>query len=206
MPQAQTRVRRTRAERREETSSRILDAAVSELHRKGYAGFRFNHVVLAAHASKGAVTHHFPTKESLVIAALKRIYDESHAQSMKLIEALRPLDKPNTVLEALIRDAEEFYLGPSFATSVAMLSVSERETDLGRQLATIARAHRIPIEQAWLDALMRSGLSEEKARGLLYMTQSIYRGMVMRRYMRDDPDYIRFTTEQWRKVAFSMID
>jgi AcrR family transcriptional regulator len=206
MVKSETRVRRTQAERREETTSRILDAAVSELCRKGYAGFRFNDVILAAEVSKGAMTHHFPTKESLVIAALKRIYDGSYAHSMKLIEALSPRDDARAVLKALMRDAQDFYLGPNFAISVAMLSLGDHEPDLGRQVAAIARAHRIPIEDAWLDALKRSGLPDEGARGLLYMTQSVYRGMAMRRYMRNDPEYIRFTTDQWRKLALSMID
>jgi AcrR family transcriptional regulator len=197
--------RRTQAERREETITRILDAAVGELRSKGYAGFRFNHVVLAAEISKGAMTHHFPTKESLVIAALRRSYDESNARSLERIEALAPEADPGVVLEALLTDSADFYLGPDFAVSVAMLSVRNHEPGLAGEVSEIARVHRIPIEDAWLEALLRCGLPREQARGLLYMTQSLYRGMVMRRYIREDPEYLRFTTAQWRKLAFSMI-
>lgn len=206
MPRTVKRVRRTQAERREETISRILDAAVSELRSKGYAGFRFNHVVLAAEISKGAMTHHFPTKESLVVAALTRSYDESNARSMARIEAIPPDADPATVLEALMEDSGDFYLGPDFAMSVAMLSSRNHEPGLAGEVSEIARVHRIPIEDVWLEVLLRSGLSDEEARGLLFMTQSIYRGMVMRRYMRNDPDYIDFTIEQWRKLAFSTIE
>jgi AcrR family transcriptional regulator len=205
MPTRAKPARRTQAERREETITRILDAAVSELRSKGYAGFRFNHVVLAAEISKGAMTHHFPTKESLVIAALKRSYDESNARGLERIEALAPNAAAGVVLEALLVDSADFYLGPDFAISVAMLSSRNHEPGLAGEVSEIARVHRIPIEDAWLDALLRSGLAQDQARGLLYLTQSIYRGMVMRRYMRDDPEYIQFTTAQWRKVAFAMI-
>jgi AcrR family transcriptional regulator len=206
MPPKAKRSRRTQAERREETITRILDAAVGELRSKGYAGFRFNHVVLAADISKGAMTHHFPTKESLVIAALKRSYDDSNARSMERIEALAPDAAAAAVLEALLADSSDFYLGPDFAISVAMLSSRNHEPGLAGEVSEIARVHRIPIEDAWLAALLRSGLPEDPARGLLYMTQSIYRGMVMRRYMRDDPEYVRFTIAQWRKLAFAMIE
>lgn len=206
MPKIIKPVRRTQAERREETILRILDAAVSELRSKGYAGFRFNHVVLAAGISKGAMTHHFPTKESLVVAALTRSYDESNACSMARIEAIPPDADPAVVLEALMEDSGDFYLGPDFAMSVAMLSSRNHEPGLAGEVAEIARVHRIPIEDVWLETLLRTGLPDEEARGLLFMTQSIYRGMVMRRYMRNDPDYIDFTIEQWRKLAFSTIE
>ncbi len=205
MPEPKPRIRRTQAERREETRSRILDAAVSELRRKGYAGFRVNEVASSAQVSKGAQTHHFPTKESLVIAALGRSYDASYARSMKLINALKPGDSALDVLEALLRDSEAFYLGPNFAISVTMLNVGENEPALRRQVRSISRSHRIPVEAAWLDALKRCGLPDEAARSILYLTQSVYRGMVMRRFLRNDPDYIRFSVAQWRKLAREQI-
>lgn len=195
--------RRTQAERREETRARILEAAVSELKQKGYAGFRVNEVALSAHVSRGAQTHHFPTKESLLIAALRQIYVAQHAKSMKLIESLGPGD---SVFDALMRDSEVFYLGPNFTISVTMLSQGSQEPELRKQLRIISRTHRLPVEAAWQSALESSGLPEEDARSILYMTQSIFRGMAIRRFMRNDPEYISFTIAQWRKMAEAQID
>ena len=46
--------RRTQAERREETRSRIIEAAISELLHNGYAGIRVDKVAIAAKVSRGA--------------------------------------------------------------------------------------------------------------------------------------------------------
>lgn len=190
--------RRTQAERSEETRTRILDAAVSELRRKGYAGFRINEVAAAAEVSKGAQTHHFPTKESLVVAALQRIYESSHTQSMKLVDSLAPGDD---VFDALLKNSERFYLGSNFGISVTLLGVGNDEAELRKQVRLISRKHRIPVEQAWLAALIHWGLPEEAARSILYLTQSVYRGLIMRGFMRADPDYARFTVAQWQSIA-----
>jgi AcrR family transcriptional regulator len=190
--------RRTQAERREETRKRILDAAVSELTSKGYAGFRVEQVALTAQVSRGAQTHHFPTKEALVLGALQQLYEESTEASMKLIDGLKPGED---VLDALMQDSAKFYLGPNFVISVSLLNLGDHEPELRQKVRAISRKHRLPIEKAWLEALLRSGLAEEPARTVLNITQSIYRGMVMRRYMRNDPEYTRFTVEQWSKIA-----
>jgi AcrR family transcriptional regulator len=195
--------RRTRAEKREETRSRILDAAVSELMRKGYAGFRIEQVAITADVSRGAQSHHFPTKESLVLAALKRLYEETSSASYKLIEGLKPGDD---VLDALMRDSSKFYLGPNFIISMSLLNLGDYQPELRQKVRLISRKHRLPIEEAWLQALIRSGLPEERAQALLNITQSIYRGMVIRRFLRNDPEYARFTIEEWSKIARAYID
>ncbi|MCA8094831.1 TetR/AcrR family transcriptional regulator [Burkholderia anthina] len=190
--------RRSQAERREEMRARILEAAVSELTSKGYAGFRVEQVAATANVSRGAQSHHFPTKEALVLAALQKLYEASTEASMKLIDGLKPEDD---LLDALMQDSAKFYLGPNFIISMSLLNLGDHEPELRQKVRTISRKHRLPIEKAWLDALLRSGLAEEPARTVLNITQSIYRGMVMRRFLRNDPEYTRFTTEQWSKIA-----
>ena len=195
--------RRTQAERREETRSRILEAAVSELLNKGYAGFRVEQVALTAKVSRGAQTHHFPTKEALVLAALQMLYEASTEASMKLIDCLKPGDD---VLDALMKDSAKFYLGPNFIISMSLLNLGDHEPELRQKVRAISRKHRLPIVKAWLDALLRSGLAEEPARTVLNITQSVYRGMTIRRFLRNDPEYTRFTIEQWSKIARAYMD
>ncbi|MCL6692344.1 TetR/AcrR family transcriptional regulator [Pseudomonas sp. R3.Fl] len=194
--------RRTQAERREETRSRILEAAVSELSHNGYAGFRVDKVAIAAKVSRGAQSHHFPTKESLVLAALETLYQASTEASIKVIENLDSED----VLDALMQDSAKFYLGPNFTIAMSLLNLGESEPELRKKVRAISRKYRLPIEKAWLDALLRSGLDEEPARTILNITQSVYRGMTIRRFLRNDPDYARFTFEQWSKIARAFID
>ncbi|GEP60531.1 TetR/AcrR family transcriptional regulator [Reyranella soli] len=66
--------RRTQAQRTQETRTRILDAAVEVLRKKGYAHFRTADVAKAAGVSRGAQLHHFKTKEKLVYATMEHVF------------------------------------------------------------------------------------------------------------------------------------
>src|SRR5882724_1446946 len=73
--------RRTQAERTEATRRKILDAAVSLLGERGYAGLRTADVALAAGVSKGAQTHHFPSKDALVVAVVEHVFRRATEQA-----------------------------------------------------------------------------------------------------------------------------
>lgn len=195
--------RRTQAERREETRTRVLDAAVKELLDNGYAGFRVDKVASAANVSRGAQSHHFPTKESLVLAALETLYQSSSAESMKVIDSQT---SESDLLDALIEDSGRFYLGPTFVIAMSLLNLGEIETELRGKVRAISRTYRLPVEKAWLSTLVGSGLDEESAQTVLNITQSIYRGMPIRSFLRDDPEYTRFTISQWSCIARSFMD
>jgi TetR/AcrR family transcriptional repressor of nem operon len=50
--------------------SKLLDAAISTFREKGYAGTSVDELCARAGVTKGAFFHHFPTKDSLAVAAM----------------------------------------------------------------------------------------------------------------------------------------
>ena len=65
------RPRRTQAERAQSAQRKLIDSAIEVLKRKRYAGFRTADVAELAGVSKGAQTHHFPSKDMVVLQALE---------------------------------------------------------------------------------------------------------------------------------------
>src|ERR1700710_2433366 len=85
--------RRTQAERSEETRTRILKAAASLIRKRGYARFRTAEVAKEAGLSRGAQLHHFPTKDSLVVATLEYVFEQAQVLSRRRASAInRPRD------------------------------------------------------------------------------------------------------------------
>jgi TetR/AcrR family transcriptional repressor of nem operon len=54
------------------TRSKLLDAAFSIIRRKGYAATSVDELCARAGVTKGAFFHHFPSKDSLAVAALNQ--------------------------------------------------------------------------------------------------------------------------------------
>lgn len=203
MAEISTKQHRTQAERRERTRTKLLDAAISELTQKGYAGFRVEKVAAVAAVSRGAQTYHFPTKESLVLGALEKLYQATTEASRELIASLKPGDD---VFDALMKDSANFYFGSNFFVALSMLNLGDYEPELKQKVCDISREFRLPIEESWHDALLRSGLPDDAARTVLNITQSVHRGMLIRSFLREDPEYVRFTTEQWATIGRTYID
>lgn len=68
-----TKLRVTRAQRREATHDALLDATVESLVELGYAGTTTRGVAERAGVSQGAQQHYFPSKAALVDAAIMRL-------------------------------------------------------------------------------------------------------------------------------------
>ncbi|MBG6327819.1 TetR/AcrR family transcriptional regulator [Pseudomonas aeruginosa] len=194
--------RRTQAERRDATREKILNAAVELLRSKGYASFRVSDVADSAQVSRGSQTHHFPTKSSLLLAVLERVYEESTASGMSCIQMLRPTEDP---LDLLFAEAEDFFLGPNFAIALDLLNMGDSDPELRETVKELSRIHRLPLEQRWIEALIGFGVDPERARSVVWMSYTIYRGLAMRALIQKDPEHNAQVISEWRTIAHQQI-
>jgi AcrR family transcriptional regulator len=63
----------TQAERRENTKAAIVNAATRIFGARGFAATTMDDIAAAARVAKGAVYHHFPTKEALFEAVFEQV-------------------------------------------------------------------------------------------------------------------------------------
>lgn len=99
----------------ENTRLRILIAAFEEMHRHGYQGMRVDQVLAKTGLKKGALYHHFTSKQALGYAVLEELIEKRIRELW--IEPLQEFDDPLTGIHTLyerIGDAwkdEFFFLG-----------------------------------------------------------------------------------------------
>lgn len=82
-------VRRTQAERTAATSTRIIEAAISCLHERGYSATSTSLVAQVAGVSRGAMLHHYTTKVSLMTAVVLATYRSDIAAYSNVLADLR---------------------------------------------------------------------------------------------------------------------
>jgi AcrR family transcriptional regulator len=84
------RPKRTNEQRSAEMKARLLDATIECLFELGYASTTTTEVCRRADVSRGAQLHHFPTRASLVTAAVELLFDRLHAEFERSIERVPP--------------------------------------------------------------------------------------------------------------------
>lgn len=69
----------TKQQSAERTRTRLVDAAMATIHAQGLVGLTLDGVAKAAGVSKGGLLHHFPSKDALVEAILRRLFADFDA-------------------------------------------------------------------------------------------------------------------------------
>lgn len=180
---APARPARTQAERSDEMRRRIVDAAARVMGDHGYAGFRTAEVARVAGVSRGAQLHHFPTKEQLVLATLRHVYGRALERSRQRAASL---DAKGDIIGQLLDDAREFFFSRHFMVSIDIVVSAATDPSVRDEVRDIARTARLPVEQAWTDALIQAGVPADVAPGILSIVLGVVRGQAIRRLWDSD--------------------
>ena len=176
----------TRQEQHARTHQNLLDATVACLVEFGYAGTTTQRVQERAGVSRGALLHHFGSKQELFVAAihhvaegrLARLRQEGPADSLRgLVTALRASMSGPLYLAGL-----ELWMGARTDPALhASLVPAERE--LGREL-------RSAFAQV-------SRLSEKDSRIALDSLLMLLRGLALTGVLREDDAGADAIVERW---------
>lgn len=192
------KARRTQAERTEETRRRILDAAVDLLAIKGYAGLRTADVAEMAGLSRGAQTHHFPSKDELLVAVVEHVFARAGDLGRKRARRVRSVDE---AIQALISDSQEFFFSELFLIAMDLAIQARMQNGEDSPIGDISAASRLPVEASWLAALIDAGVPPSVAEDLLWLTISIVRGLAVRRLWQHDAPRFNRLFKLWRQMV-----
>lgn len=198
-----TKTRRTQAERTEETRRRILDAAVDLLASKGYSAFRTADVAEVAGVSLGAQTHHFPSKDDLVVAVVDHVFQRTSELGRKRARRMKSADE---AIKALLADSQEFFFSELFLVALDLAIQARSASGELSTVQQISAAARVPVEASWLAALIDSGVPASVAEDILWLTNSIVRGLAVRRLWQHDPTRFDRLFKLWRQMVARYLD
>lgn len=137
------RARRSQAERRAETRARLIEATITSLVEDGWAGTSTRSVARRAGVSQGAQQHHFPTKRTLVEAALTDIVT-------RLVEASATWSPPpeeDARAAFLLDRLWEIHCMPVGLAVQEMLTLARTDADTGQVIGPLTQeAERLTVE------------------------------------------------------------
>lgn len=189
--------RRTHAERSSETQTKVMQAALKVLAERGYAGFRIEAVVKMAGVSRGALLHHFPKKRDLIISTYEFLFSQLVQSSFERGAGKLDFDD---LFDALMEDAEEFFLGEHFLQVIDILISAANEPDIRQDILDISKRSRAPVEKAWVDRLA-GYLPKDVADDLVFMTFNNFRGFATRTFLQDDKTKFKKAAALWKKMV-----
>jgi AcrR family transcriptional regulator len=182
--QPPSRPSRTQQERREDTRGRLLAATIECLVEHGYAGTTTQRVQDRAGLSRGALLHHFATKEALLVAAVSHVADAQ-------IAAVRAEAAEGAASEVgLLHHAMS---GPMFLAGLELWQAARTEPALRAALLPAERRVGAAVRQLLEELFPRSRWGRVEIDGLL----ALYRGLALTSVLRPDADLDGRVLQLW---------
>ncbi len=175
---------RTQAERSEEMRARLAMAAYDVIAERGHSAFRTAAVLAHAGVSQGALLHHFPTKESLTLAAIDHALNLGNAASRTMISAAGP--DPQHILQAMAEDFRRFFMGDRFWVALDITMDAAKDMAVAPAIRDLVGQARRPIYRLWAERLMSAGWSDARASDAVAMIAAMISGFAIRTLWADD--------------------
>ncbi len=180
------------------TRRRVMDAAVDCLAEYGWTGSTVTVVAEQAGVSRGALQHHFPTREDLFTSAVEYVAEQQSAALRALVESAAPIVGPARRYLA-VTELVDLYTGPLFRAALHLWVAAATEEPLRPRVveleARIGReAHRMAV--GLLGANEKEPGVRETVQGLLDMA----RGLGLASLLTDDGARRRRVVEQWMAI------
>lgn len=176
------RQRRKQEERSAETTDKLLNATIDVLAETGYSRFRITDVVARAEVSRGGQTHHFATKDALIKAAIKKLFDSEIGSAEE--DAARAEDAE--IISGAADHIHRFLSSKLFQVSLKMWISAGKLEHLADEVRDISAMSRDPIYDPWIDRIARSGISHEKAEAILRFLWCVQGGLMVDRSVGED--------------------
>jgi TetR/AcrR family transcriptional regulator, transcriptional repressor for nem operon len=164
----------------------IMDAAESRMRTGGFNGFTFRDLAAEVGVKSSSVHYHFPTKEKLAAAVIRRYTEQVGAYlDQELATGLDPVKAWTTAFRGTLHSEEHM---------CPCLVLGATSRDLPREVAAEVRH----FFQVCLDKLMKAGLSHERAAKLL---STIAGAMLVANVLDDLGTYDEATRELMQEPA-----
>ena len=153
---AQPEQRRTQAQRSETTTQQLVAAGRDLFARKGFAGTSIDDIVQAAEVTRGALYHHFKSKEELFEEVFHR---EEQALGKRVQEAAM---KKKGAWDQLKAGCDEF-LRACTEPAIQQISLIDAPAVLGsRRVEEIQRAHSLRMLTHSIEKAMEQGVLRKR--------------------------------------------
>lgn len=176
----------------EETSRILKQALIESIVEKGYAKTSINPILERTGLSKGAIFHHFKTREHLVAAAFSDLLDETASDFNALGIQLRT---QKITIQEFLDELCWLITTDQFAVFMELGVVLRVTPKLLEMVSDDIEHFRTAIDEFWLQTFTIEGRNRDAQKSHWLVVMNVLRGLAFQRSFVEEPG----TTERIRQ-------
>ncbi|SDR33327.1 TetR/AcrR family transcriptional regulator [Pseudovibrio sp. Tun.PSC04-5.I4] len=190
--------------RGENTRKALIQSTIDCLDRLGYAETSINRVLEGVEVSRGALMHHFPAKEDLVIGTvdflLSRIlrhYQQQGASTFPFMQITQ--SRTQSLADALIVYWNNIVDTPEGRAFSEIIMATRTDTALSQRISKKLEDWNNELNSFFLPPDLDDKAAEEMTLTLI-IWRSFIRGLIFQQEFHSDPTYIEKIIRQFAKI------
>jgi AcrR family transcriptional regulator len=177
--------RRSHAERNADTRAKLIQAAITCLHRTGYSAATVSTIVEEAGVSRGSITHQFPAKTDLMLAVVKAVFDDDGQIYNQTMAAMDPMDwlleLPETMWSVMSR--------PSGIAVMEIMLASRSDPELAEKLRELQSQIDVQAHKWSEERIRATGIEPHpEAEAIHELYVAAVRGLALQATFMDNAD------------------
>ncbi|KQT84150.1 TetR/AcrR family transcriptional regulator [Aurantimonas sp. Leaf443] len=188
-------MQRTQDQKSAETRRLLMEATIRLLLRQGYSRLTTPDISLEAGVSRGALTHHFASKEELIASALEHQLRLVIVEMKSFVE--ESVGRPNPS-DLVIDYLWELMTSGLYYTTLEYLPELRHNASFKARMIPVVKEFHSALDEVWATLARPEGIDPDRARVMLNATMCLIRGMVQQTIVRDDADYFREILAFWK--------
>ncbi|MCC5979260.1 MAG: TetR/AcrR family transcriptional regulator [Salinarimonas sp.] len=193
---------RTQAERSASTREKILTVTIDLLYRQGLRDTSTVDIAAAAGVSRGALLHHYPTKEELLKEALRFLL---HKEIDSIRAMAHEIDDGRLDTDGLFEALWEKFSGPLFMVTLEYVTAARTDPAIRAALQPVAYEFNASLDEIWELFFTESAVTPGERRKALTATLCFMRGMGTQKVWREDPKFFEDMLDFWKTFIRSSI-
>jgi AcrR family transcriptional regulator len=194
---------RTQGERTSATRARLIEATLDVLLSRGYAAATAVDIAARAGLTRGALNHHFESKDELVVEAVSHLLRTTTAEIRTYADQVK---SGSLSIADFVDRLWAIFSGPFFMITLEHITASRHNESLRTQLVAHTREFHSSLDEIWRQFFSRTNLLDSELETTFNATLCLLRGMGVQTVLRNDPAYYRRLLRFWKSVLLDQIE
>lgn len=184
-----------------DTRRRIMTATATLLLRDGYSRLTTTAIAKEAGVSRGALTHHYATKEDVVIASIEHQLKQSIEHTRRYMEQNASRD---LTVDDIIDYLWRLMADGLFYMTLEYLPEMRHNALFKTRLVPVIQGFHSSLNEIWAMISRRYDADPKHAEIALNATMCLFRGTLAQTIVRSDTDYFDEILSMWRHLLRQM--
>jgi len=180
--------------------ARLIQATLETILECGYANTSLVAVAARAGVTRGAVHHHYSSRDELIVDAISHQLREA---STEIRQFARNAQDGDITLDDFLEQVWALFSGPFFMITLEHITAARHNQALRQDLTLVTRDFHRALDETWNTFFTSEGQPSSELSTVLNATLCLFRGMGVQTILRPDPDYYRGLIAFWRTVLVS---